>query len=140
MDQTTATAVGDAAVGVQLTSHWNADFPNEANKAFVAAWTKKYGRLPTYYASQGYDTAQAIGAALKGTGGKLDDTEAFRTAMLKADFPSLRGHFKFGPNQHPIQDWYALEVEKGADGRPTIVTKGKILENHGDAYAKDCKL
>lgn len=140
MDATTAGAVGDAAVGVQLSSHWNTDFSNDANKAFVAAWTKKYNRTPTYYASQGYDTAQAIAAALKGTNGKVDDTEAFRKAMLKADFPSLRGNFKFGPNQHPIQDWYALAVEKGGDGKPVIVTKGKVLENHGDVYAKDCKL
>ena len=64
--------------------------------------------------SQGYDTALAIGAALKGAGGKVDDTEAFRAAMLKADFQSVRGNFKFGPNQHPVQDWYSLRVEKGA--------------------------
>ena len=36
--------------------------------------------------------------------------------MLKADFQSVRGNFKFGPNQHPVQDWYALKVEKDADG------------------------
>jgi branched-chain amino acid transport system substrate-binding protein len=133
-------AVGDAAQGVHISSHWNSDLPNAANKEFVSAFQKKYNRLPTYYASQGYDTARAIGAALRATGGKVDDTNAFSAAMRKADFQSVRGNFKFGPNQHPVHDWYSLRVEKGADGNLAIVTKGKILEGHGDIYAKDCKL
>lgn len=133
-------AVGDAAQGVHISSHWNSDLPNAANKEFVSAFQKRYGRMPTYYASQGYDTARAIGAALKATGGKVDDTNAFSAAMRKADFQSVRGNFKFGPNQHPVHDWYSLRVEKGADGNLAIVTKGKILEGHGDIYAKDCKL
>jgi len=142
MDTTILKAIGDAAIGVSVSSQWNADFDNEANRQFMVAWQKKYGsdRLPTFYASQGYDTALAIGAALKGVKGDLSDTDAFRTAMLKADFHSVRGAFKFGNNQHPIQDWYALRVEKGSDGKPVIKTVGKILSNHGDAYAKDCKL
>ena len=140
MDSTTLAAVGDAALGVNLTAQWNTDLDVPGSKAFFAAFQQKYNRVPTYYAQQGYDTALAIGAALKGSGGKVDDTEAFRTAMLKADFKSIRGNFKFGPNQHPIQDWYALRVEKGADGKPTIVTKGKVMTDHGDFYAKDCKL
>ncbi|MCP8938635.1 ABC transporter substrate-binding protein [Alsobacter sp. SYSU M60028] len=140
MDSTTLAAVGDAALGVNLTAQWNTDLDIPESKAFVAAFQQKFNRVPTYYAQQGYDTALAIGAALKGTGGKVDDTEAFRTAMLKADFKSIRGSFKFGPNQHPIQDWYALRVEKGADGKPAIVTKGKVMTNHGDFYDKDCKL
>jgi len=31
-------------------------------------------------------------------------------------------------------------VEKGADGQLAIVTKGKVLQSHGDFYAKDCKI
>jgi branched-chain amino acid transport system substrate-binding protein len=96
--------------------------------------------MPTYYASQGYDTALAIAAALKATGGKVEDTNAFSAAMRKADFQSVRGAFKFGPNQHPINDWHALKVEKGADGQLGIVTKGKVLEAHSDFYAKSCKI
>jgi branched-chain amino acid transport system substrate-binding protein len=135
-------AVGEAALGINGTSQWNTDFDNPANKKFMAEWQKKFGteRLPTYYASQGYDTALAIAAALKATNGNVTNTDAFRTAMLKADFQAVRGAFKFGPNQHPIQDWYATRVEKDADGKPVIKTIGKILSDHGDAYSKDCKL
>ena len=135
-------AVGEAALGIDGTSQWNTDFDNPANKKFMAEWQKKFGaeRLPTYYASQGYDTALAIAAALKATNGDVTNTDAFRTAMLKADFQAVRGAFKFGPNQHPIQDWYATRVEKDTGGKPVIKTLGKILSDHGDAYSKDCKL
>ena len=139
LDAVSLSVVGEAALGVNVTSHWNSDFDNPANKTFVAAWDKAYHRPPTSYASQGYDTALAIGAALKGVAGKLDDVEAFRQAMLKADFQSTRGAFKFGPNQHPIQDWWALKAEKTSDGKLVLNTKSKILSDHGDAYAKDCK-
>jgi len=140
LDSVILKAIGDAAQGVHISSHWNSDLPNDANKEFVAAFQKKYGRMPTYYASQGYDTARAIGAALKGAGGKVDDVNAFSAAMRKADFQSVRGNFKFGPNQHPVHDWYSLRVERGGDGALAIVTKGKVLENHSDFYAKDCKM
>ena len=140
LDSVILRAVGDAAQGVHISSHWNSDLPNAANKEFVAAFQKKYNRMPTYYASQGYDTARAIGAALKATGGKVDDTKAFSAAMRKADFQSVRGNFKFGPNNHPINDWYSLRVERASDGNLAIVTKGRIPENHSDFYAKDCKI
>lgn len=135
-------AVGEAALGINGSTQWNTDFDNPANKKFMAEWQKKFGadRLPTNFASQGYDTALAIAAALKATNGNVTNTDAFRSAMLKADFQAVRGAFKFGPNQHPIQDWYATRVEKDASGKPVIKTIGKILSNHGDAYSKDCKL
>jgi branched-chain amino acid transport system substrate-binding protein len=135
-------AIGESGLGINVSTHWNSDFDNPANKKFVAEWKKKYGadRIPTYYSSQGYDTALAIGAALKAVNGDLKDTEKFRKAMLKADFQSVRGKFKFGPNQHPVQDWYAAKVEKGADGKLAIQTAAKIFEDRGDAYSAACKL
>ena len=96
--------------------------------------------MPTFYASQGYDTARLIGSALKAVGGDMTKTDAFRAALRKADFASVRGPFKFANNQHPIEDWFALTVEKGADGKPTLKTVGKIFEQHGDAYAAECKM
>ncbi|WP_425487181.1 ABC transporter substrate-binding protein [Nitratireductor arenosus] len=140
MDGVILNAVGEAAIGVNVSSHWNSDFDNEANKAFVAAWQKAYDRPLTYYASQGYDAARVIASALKATGGDIEDLDAFRDALRKADFQSVRGTFAFGPNQHPVQDWYALKVVAGEDGKPVLKTGDRILENHSDAYAAECKL
>ncbi len=140
MDAVTLKAIGDAALGINVSAHWNSDFDNPANKKFMEAWMKAYNRMPTYYASQGYDTALAIGAALKATNGNLDDVDAFRDAMRKADFESVRGKFKFGPNQHPIEDWYHLKVVKGDGGKPVLKTVGRVFEDHGDAYSDQCKM
>lgn len=140
MDARTLGAVGDAALGVQVASHWNSDFDNPANRQFVAAYEAKFHRTPTYYAAMGYDTARLIGSALKAVGGDVDKADAFRAALRKADFPSVRGSFRFGANQHPIEDWFALKVVKGADGKPILQTVGTIYKDRGDAYAAECKL
>jgi branched-chain amino acid transport system substrate-binding protein len=133
-------AVGDDATGLIGTSHWNSDFENPVNKAFVEAFRSKYNREPTPYAAQGYDTAKLIGAALKATGGKIEDPEKFRGAMLRADTKLTRGNFKFGQNQHPIHDWYQISAVKGSDGKLSLKTGPKILSNEGDPYAQECKL
>ncbi len=132
-------AVGEAAVGVINGSQWSADLDNPANKQFVAAFRKAYGRTPTLYASQGYDTALAIGAALKAVNGDISDMDAFRSALKKAEFASVRGNFKFGSNQHPVQDIYVRKVVKGADGKYTNVIHKKAFTNRSDAYASQCK-
>ena len=132
-------AVKDAAIGITATAHWNRDFDNAASKEFVAAWDAKYARPITYYASQGYDTARLIASALAKTGG-LDDMEAFRLAVKAADFESVRGAFKFGNNQHPIHDWYVLNIVDDGAGGAKAVTDRVILKDHGDSYAAQCKM
>ena len=140
MDNRIMTAVGDAAIGVTLATFWNTDFDNPQSKRFVADFEAKYHRLPTFYAAQGYDAAQLVASALKAVDGDAGKVDAFRMALRKADFMSVRGPFRFGPNQHPIQDWYAARVETGVDGKPAIRTKKKILENFGDSYSAACKM
>lgn len=141
MDHVILSAVGDAATGLQVTSHWNDDFNNPVNKAFVEAWRNKYNDRPaTYYAAQGYDAALLIAAGLEGTPSGAEDLSAFRTALLSADIPSVRGSFNFGSNQHPVQDWYALRAVKNDDGRMVLRTEGKVLTAHSDSYAAECTL
>ncbi len=132
-------AVGDAAVGVHNGSQWNFDLDNAANNQFVSAFKAKYGRMPTLYASQGYDTANLIGSALKATGGEPQNMAAFRKALEKAEFDSVRGNFRFGNNHHPVQDLYVREVVKDATGIQNKTVK-KVFSDHQDAYAGSCKL
>lgn len=131
-------AVGTAALGVKNGSQWTHDLDNRANHEFVAAYQKAYGRMPTLYASQGYDTARLIGSALKATGG-VDDLDAVRVALKKADFASVRGNFSFGKNQHPVQDIYIREVIKTENGFTNKTVK-KVFSNHVDAYAEQCEM
>jgi branched-chain amino acid transport system substrate-binding protein len=141
LDQAMVRALGEAAVGVQVTSHWNDDFDNPASKAFVAAWKAKYGNRPvTSYAAQGYDAGLLVASALKATGGKADNIDALAAAIRKGDIQSVRGPFKFGSNQHPIQDWYALTAEKSPSGEFYLKTGKKVMSARGDDYSKDCKM
>ena len=136
-DEVILGAVGDASVGVKNTSQWASDLDNSTNKAFVKSFTEKYGRVPTLYASQGFDTANLILSALEVA--HPDDKAAFREALRAADFKSTRGDFRFGNNNHPIQDIYVREVVAG-ESKPTNKLVGLAVEDIQDAYADQCKL
>jgi len=130
-------AIGDAALGVRNSASWSPDLDNEANRAFVESFKAAYGRLPSVYAAQAYDTANLlVSAAGKAS---VKDLEAFRAALKAAEFDSVRGKFKFNTNNHPIQDIYVREVVKDGD-----VLTNKIIAtaftDHGDAYAEQCAL
>jgi branched-chain amino acid transport system substrate-binding protein len=130
-------AMGKAALGVINTSQWSKDIDNETNKAFVESFKEEYGRLPSLYASQGFDTANLILSALEKA--SIQDKDAFRAALAEADFKSTRGDFKFGPNHHPIQDIYVREVIE-EDGVVTNKILGIALEDHQDAYVAECQM
>jgi branched-chain amino acid transport system substrate-binding protein len=136
-DQGILQAVGDAALGVQNTSQWNKDIDNAANKAFVETFQAAYGRLPSLYASQSFDTANLILSAMAKA--DVKDQDEFRAALKEADFASVRGKFSFGNNQHPIQDIYVREVIKEGDIYTNkIISTG--LTDHQDIYAVECGL
>jgi branched-chain amino acid transport system substrate-binding protein len=140
-DQDVIKPVGEAMAGLFNTSHWSPDFDNPANKRFMAEFQKEYGRVPTLYASQGYDAAQLINAAVRDVKGKLDDQAAVRKALKAARFDSVRGSFKFNRNQYPIQNYYVRTV--GSDGKGGLINKSfnePILKDHGDAYASQCNM
>ncbi len=140
-DQDVIGPVGGAMAGIFNTAHWSPDFSNAANQKFVAAFQKEYGRMPTLYASQGYDAAQLINAAVRDLKGKLDDQEAVRKALKTAKWESVRGPFKFNTNQYPVQNYYVRTV--GSDGKGGLVNKSfgePILKDHGDAYVQSCPM
>ncbi|MCL6417532.1 ABC transporter substrate-binding protein [Aestuariirhabdus sp. Z084] len=139
-DQGILKATGDSALGIINSSQWSKDLDNAANLQFVSAFQQAYGRLPSLYASQGYDAARLIASALKNTQGNLDDKETFRSALKQADFDSVRGAFRFGNNQHPIQDIYIREVFKDDKGVLSNRVVGVGLSNHQDAYASQCTM
>ncbi len=139
-DEDVIKAVGESMLGMFNTSQWGHDLNNPANKRFVAEFEKEYGRLPSLYASQGYDAALLISAAVRDSKGQLSDKAAVRKALQAAKFESVRGAFKFNKNQFPIQDYYLRVIVKDAKGRVTNKTLGVVLKNHSDAYVGSCKM
>lgn len=139
-DEDVIRAVGNPMLGMFNSSQWAHDLDNAANRRFVAAFEKEYGRLPSLYAAQGYDAAQLIAAAVRDTKGKLDDKAAVHKALKAARFESVRGNFRFNVNQFPVQDYYLRVITQDSKGRVTNRTIGTVFKNHGDAYAAQCRM
>lgn len=140
-DQDVIRPVGDAMLGIYDTAHWAIDLPNAANKRFVAEFEKEYKRLPSVLASQGYDTAMLIDAAVRDVKGNFENKDALRAAIKAARFESTRGEFKFNTNQLPIQNYYLRLIERDAQGRLVNKVSGPpVFVNRGDAYVQDCPM
>jgi len=139
-DQDVIRPVGEAMLGLFDTAHWALDLDNPANKKFVAEFEKEYKRLPSVFASQGYDTELLIDAAVRDVKGKIEDKDALRKALMAAKFQSTRGAFKFNRNHYPIQNYYLRVIGKDAQGRLVNKTMSTIFKDRGDAYVQDCPM
>ncbi|MBN2905089.1 MAG: ABC transporter substrate-binding protein [Rhodobacteraceae bacterium] len=136
-DQSILQAMGDAALGTLNGANWSPDLDNAANAAFVTAFAEKYDRLPSVYASYGYDTANLLLSAMAKA--SVADAPAFRAALKAADFASVRGKFAFGPANHPIQDLYVREVVKEGDLYTNKIV-GTAMTDRGNPYEGECKM
>jgi branched-chain amino acid transport system substrate-binding protein len=140
IDETTLPATQDAALGFFSGAQWAPTLDNPVNKRFVADFEKDFGYVPSLYASQGYDAALLIDAAVKAAGGKVKDKAAMQAAFKAAKFASVRGDFKLNTNGFPIQDFYVVRAAKRADGKFQTEIVSKVFDDYGDVYAKDCAL
>ena len=130
----------DLATGIVGAQHWVNDLPNDANKTFVDAFRKKYNRYPSFYAAQAYDAAYLINSAVLAVKGDLAKKEEMRAEMRKANYPSVRGPYKYGNNHFPIQNFYLQEMARDADGNDTLKTVAVALRDHQDRYHDRCPM
>jgi branched-chain amino acid transport system substrate-binding protein len=139
-DESTLPAEKDDAIGFLGGANWAPDMDNPQSKAFVKAYEAAYNSVPGTYAMQAYDAAMLIDSAIKGTGGNLSDKDALRAELKKANFTSLRGKFKFGVNNYPIQDFYLVKAAKRADGKYETEIVQRVFEDYVDRYASECMM
>ena len=130
----------ETVLGTKMTQFWAPDLDNAANKKFVGDFRKKYGRYPSFYAAQSYDSIMFIKSAVEAVSGDIGNIDGMRAALEKADFDSVRGKFTMGNNHHPIQNFYERTVVKDADGNWTTAAGRAVLTNHQDPYASQCKM
>ncbi|PHQ67144.1 MAG: ABC transporter substrate-binding protein [Sneathiella sp.] len=140
IDSLSLPRVGEQADGSLMTMFWSPDMDNPANKKFVGDFKAKYGRYPSHYAAQSYDSIMLINSAVEKVGGDISNRDAVRTALRAAEFDSIRGDFKFGNNHMPIQNFYLRQVGKDKDGVYTTKIVDVVYKDHQDVYAKDCKM
>ncbi len=130
----------ETVLGTKMTQFWAPDLDNAPNKKFVADFRAKYGRYPSFYAAQSYDSIMYIKSAVEAVNGDVKNIDGMRAALEKADFPSIRGDFRMGNNHFPIQNFYERTVVKDADGNWTTAVGRAVLKDHQDPYASQCKM
>jgi len=139
IDELSLPRLKDLAVGIPGAQQWVNDLPNEANKRFVTDYVAKYKSRPSFYGSQSYDAVPLLDSVVKAVNGDVSKKDEMRRAAEKADFKSVRGNFKFGPNHIPIQNFYLQEAVKDGD-EYRLRTVATIVENDQDKHWQKCKM
>lgn len=140
IDEISLPLLKDLALGVPGAQQWVNDLPFDSNKKFVADFNKKYGKAPSFYAAQAYDAAQLINSAVVAANGDLSKKDVMRDEMRKANYPSLRGPYKYGNDHIPIQNFYLQDAVKNADGSLGLKTVATIVKDSQDRFHDKCPM
>ncbi len=140
VDEATLPAQGEAALGFFSGANWAPNMDNEPNRRFVRDFEAQFNYVPATYAAQSYDAAMLLNSAIRRVGGNLADKNALRAAIAAADFQSVRGPFRFGSNQYPVQDFWLCRVARRPDGRFQTETVRRVLEANVDPWAAECRM
>lgn len=140
VDGTTLPALKESALGVLGAFPWGPDLDNAANKRFVEEFERKHNRIPAAFAAQGYDSALLLDSAIRKVKGNVADKKAFMAALKAGEFESVRGPFKFGNNNFPIQNFNIQEVAKDAKGRVSLRTIATPFKSQADSYHTQCAM
>ncbi|HSH08382.1 MAG TPA: ABC transporter substrate-binding protein [Burkholderiales bacterium] len=143
VDELSLPAVRHAALGQFETRYWSPDLDVPANKKYVDAYQKKYGKLPSFYGAQSYDGMMLIDSAVRAVKGNLKDQKGMIAAMRKANYTSTRGKYTYNVNHFPIQNYYLLKAVAGPGGAgdvPVMQIQKAVFKNHKDSYYTKCKM
>ena len=111
-DEHALASMGDVAIGMITTAHYDYNLKTKANEAFVKAYNAEYKRNPDFFSVGGYDGMHVIYATLAKTKGKADgDTLIAAAKGLKWESP--RGPMSIDPETRDVvQNVYIRKVEK----------------------------
>lgn len=140
IDAISLPVLGESAQGMISGGFWAPDFDNASSRRFVQAFEQRYKRIPSNYAAQSYDAALLLDAAIAKVQGRVADKPAFMAALKQADFPSVRGDFRFNNNHFPLQDMHVLQAVRDEQGRMTLKTLATPFHKQPDAYHRQCPL
>ncbi len=107
--------MGDVALGVTTVHHYSAASDRAANKAFVAAYKKEYGAdlNPGFMVVSAWDAMDAIFAAIREQGGKVDPDKSMEFFKKWKSTTSPRGSFSIDPETRDVVNpEYLREVRK----------------------------
>jgi branched-chain amino acid transport system substrate-binding protein len=114
-DEPSLKSMGDSALGIITSSHYDYNLDNARNKEFVAAFNAMHKRNPDFFAVGGYDGMHLIYESLKKTGG-MTDGESLINAAKGMAWESPRGPMMIDPETRDVvQTVYMRRVEKSGD-------------------------
>ena len=105
-------AQGKDALGIISADIYTPTWDTPENRAFVAAFQKKYSVTPGRYADQGYTGAKVILAALKAVNGQIEDRPRFLEALRKVEITTGRGPIRFDQHQNAILNVQIRQVRE----------------------------
>jgi branched-chain amino acid transport system substrate-binding protein len=110
-DESTLDDTGPDAVGIITALQYSASLKTPVNEAFVAAYAKAFGHVPSYYADGTYVGAEYLDRALTVTKGNTADALGFIKALRAAKADAPRGPLKLDDRGSPVQNIYIRRVE-----------------------------
>ena len=140
-DQTTLAASAPAGLDLFSVAPWSDDLDNPANHRMIADFEPDYGRPVSMRAAAGYDAAMLLDAAIRAVGSsKINDTDAFRLAVKRVDFPSTRGSLRFDNDQFPLLTYWVRQVATDSRGRLINEQRGQLQKDVRDVFAAECPM
>lgn len=130
-------AMTEAGMDVLNVAPWSPDLETPMGRRLTTDFELEYGRPVTGWVAHGYDTALMLDAALRATGGRAGDRDAVRNALRRAEFPSVRGGFRFDSNHFPSVNVYLRRTTRDAKGRPTEELRSTLIK---DWHSRDSGL
>ncbi len=112
-DETVLPQMGDEAIGVTTALHYSQALDNATNQKFNKAFEASAGKIASYYSEATYTNARWIVEAIRAVNGKVEERDAFLTALRRVDLKeSARGPLKVDDFGNPIQNIYIRKVER----------------------------
>src|SRR6267143_1670246 len=115
-DEAVLRNMGDEALGIVTTCWYSAEIENAINKRFAANFRVDWGYDPGFYAAATYVEAAVLEATLNAIKGKIEDKQAFMTAVRAIKVDTARGPVSFDRYGNVIGSVYIRKVER-KDGR-----------------------
>ena len=107
----------EAAIGFIGSLNYVPSINTAENKAFIKAYKDKFGRAPSEFAVQGYDSGKVIIKAIESLSGNIKDKDKLAEAISSVSIIGPRGPLTIDPRtNNVIQNIYIFEVVNGDQG------------------------
>ena len=130
--------LGPSFDGTIVSVRWAPSAETARSQAFVEAFEQRYGRLPSFFAMQGYEGALMLGEAFRTAKRSKLTVESVERALTTQHVEGIAGPVRLAANGFPTTDWQAWEIFSDAAGKPYLVARESTLHKHVDSHLERC--